>query len=302
MAAVHDTREVTRFSPRHLAFVVPLIVLHLACGAVFIVGTSRVAMQVLVITILAQMFGITIGYHRLLAHRSFKTSRPFQFILALLGTLAGQNGPLWWVGHHRHHHQYADQEDDLHSPRRGFLWSHVGWLFSPRCVPVQTGLVADLAQMGELRLLQQYGYVIPLGYAMLLYGLGDMWRRFDPAAGTSGLQLVIWGSVLSTVWVYHIVWCIGSIGHRYGTRPFPTRDDSRNNLFLSLLLLGDGWHNNHHYCPYSAKVGFRWWEFDINYALLRLLACVGIVWDLQLPPRQAITSGGKTPWQREYHS
>ena len=132
MSSASGTTDVARFSPRHLLFVVPLILLHLACGLVFLVGISRVAIIVFVVTSAVQLFGITTGYHRLLAHRSFKTSRPFQFLLVLFGALAGQNGPLWWVAHHRHHHMHPDQEGDVHSPRAGFFWSHMGWLFSTR--------------------------------------------------------------------------------------------------------------------------------------------------------------------------
>src|SRR5688572_23617097 len=137
-------------SPRYIAFVVPLIMLHLGLGLVFLVGISPLAVAVFVASSTLQVIGITLGYHRLLAHRAFKTSRAFQFVLAMFGVLAGQNGPLWWVGHHRHHHRYADSEGDTHSPNRSFFWSHMGWLFSPTCVPVRWRLVADLARFPEL--------------------------------------------------------------------------------------------------------------------------------------------------------
>jgi stearoyl-CoA desaturase (delta-9 desaturase) len=279
---------VARLSARHLAFVGPLVVLHLACGLVFVVGTSRVAMLVFAITCAAQLVGLTMGYHRLLTHRSFKTSRWFQFMLALLGTLAGQNGPLWWVGHHLYHHRYADQEDDIHSPRAGLFWSHMGWLFSPHIIPIRYDLVTELARLPEMRLLQRFSSLVFLGYAGVLYLLGVACRRIDPAGGVSGVQLIVWGSVLGTVCIFHLVLCLGSVAHRYGTRPFPTQDDSRNNVMLALLLLGEGWHNNHHYCPASARMGFQWWEFDANYAILSLLARIGIVWDLKVPPPRAL--------------
>jgi len=286
MAAASDTAEVSRFSLRHIAFVVPLILLHLACGLVFVVGVSKLAMSAFLIASALQVFGITTGYHRLLAHRSFKTSRSFQFALALLGVLAGQNGPLWWVSHHRHHHRYSDRAGDVHSPQAGFFWSHMGWLFSPRCVRARTKLVADLDRLWELRLLERFYYLVNLAFVLLLYLSGEAWRYFDPAAGTNGFQLVIWGGVVSTVCVYHIIWSANSFCHRFGTRRFATRDDSRNNFVVSLLTFGDGWHHNHHYCPYSVRHGFRWWEIDINYAILRLFAFLGIVWDLKLPPKR----------------
>ena len=285
MATIVDAPEhVARFSPRHLTFVVPLILLHAGCGLVFVVGYSPLAVTVFLVTGVLQLFGITAGYHRLLAHRSFKTSRPGQFVITLFGTLAGQNGPLWWVGHHRYHHKHSDGETDVHSPRLGLFWSHMGWLFSPRSIPPRKGLVADLEQFPELRLLDRWGYVVIVGYALLIYGLGEAWRSLHPGAGTSGVQLVVWGSVLSTVCVYHCVWSANSVCHRFGTRRFATRDDSRNNFLVSLLTFGDGWHHNHHYYPASARHGFRWWEIDVDYAILRVLAWLGIVWDLKLPP------------------
>jgi stearoyl-CoA desaturase (Delta-9 desaturase) len=281
--------EVTRFSTRHIAFVLPLILLHLGCGLAFVIGMSEAAVATFLFSIAIQLFGVTTGYHRLLAHRSFKTSRQFQFVLALFGVLAGQNGPLWWVGHHRHHHRYSDREEDTHSPQRGFFWSHMGWLFSPGCVRVRRRLVADLARCSELVLLERYSYAVNLGYALLLYLCGEVWRAVDSDAGTSGGQLVIWGAVVSTVCVYHAVWSANSFCHRYGSRRYPTRDDSRNNFIVSLLTLGDGWHHNHHHCPYSARHGFRWWEIDVNFAILRLLARLGVVWDLRMP-RERIAS------------
>jgi stearoyl-CoA desaturase (delta-9 desaturase) len=270
-----------------LAFVLPLILLHLGCGLVLVVGASGAAVTVFVLTAVIQVFGITTGYHRLLAHRSFRTSRAFQLVLAVLGALAGQNGPLWWVSHHRHHHRYADERHDAHSPREGFFWSHMGWLFSPRCVRVRRELVTDLLRLPEMRLLERYYYVLVLGYAAFLYALGEAWSRLEPAAGTSGPQLVVWGSVVGTVAAYHAIWSANSVCHRFGTRRFPTRDDSRNNPIVALVTLGDGWHHNHHYCPYSARHGFRWWEVDVNYGILRGLAWIGLVWDLKLPPRRA---------------
>jgi len=282
--------EVRRFSARHLAFISPLVLIHLACGLVFVVGVSRVGIIVFVVTGVTQLVGLTMGYHRLLSHRSFKTSRGFQFVLALLGTLAGQNGPLWWVAHHIHHHRSADRDDDIHSPRAGLFWSHIGWLFSPRIIPVRHELVPHLARLPEIRLLQQYSFAVPLVYGLALYLLGAAWQLIDPGAGVSGLRLVVWGPVLSTVCVYHGVLSLGSIAHRYGARPFPTPDDSRNNVALGWLLLGEGWHNNHHFCPSSARMGFRWWEIDPNYAMLRLLVRIRIVWDLKAPPREAIRS------------
>ena len=167
----------------------------------------------------------------------------------------------------------------------------MGWLFSPRCVPVQRQLVQDLERFRELRLLERYYYVFNLGYVLLLYAAGEAWRAFDPLTGTSGVQLVVWGGIVSTVFVYHCIWSANSVCHRYGTRRFATRDNSRNNLLVSLFTFGDGWHHNHHYYPSSARHGLRWWEVDINFAILRVLAWLGIVWELNVPPKQVRTRG-----------
>jgi stearoyl-CoA desaturase (Delta-9 desaturase) len=274
-------------SPRHIVFVTPLILLHLACGLVAFVGVSKPAVAVFFCASSVQIFGITVGYHRLLAHRAFKTSRAFQFVLALCGVLAGQNGPLWWVGHHRHHHRYADRDRDTHSPRRGLFWSHMGWLLSPACVPGRRELVPDLARFPELAWLDSYSYLANFAHATLLYLAGEGWRAIDPSAAVSGWQFVVWGVVLSTVWSYHGIWSANSVCHRFGSRRYPTRDDSRNNLVVALWIFGDGWHHNHHRYPRSARHGLRWWEIDVNYAVLVLLSRIGLVWGLRLPPQPA---------------
>jgi len=276
----------------------PLIILHGACLLVFVVGMTPAAVAVFAITCILQIFGITAGYHRLLAHRAYRTSRWFQFILTLLGVLAGQNGPLWWVGHHRHHHRHSDSEKDVHSPRAGLFWSHMGWLFSPDCVPLKTAMVADLKRIPEIRLLEMYYYLFNFGFAGFLFLAGEIYSWLDPTSGVTGVQLLVWGSVLSTVCAYHAIWSANSICHRFGTRCFPTGDDSRNNVIVAFFTLGDGWHNNHHYCPSSARHGFRWWEFDINYIILRGLALLGLVWDLKTPPRRAYRTSS-TPSGRE---
>jgi stearoyl-CoA desaturase (Delta-9 desaturase) len=284
---IHKTNDVARFSARHMAFVVPLLLLHLACFLVFALGWSPVAVVVFAVTAFLQVFGITAGFHRLLAHRSYRTSRPFRFLMACLGVLAGQNGPLWWVAHHRHHHSHADREGDTHSPRAGFFWSHMGWLCSPAAISPRHDLVRDLARLPEMRFLERYYYGVTLGYAAALYAVGE-------TLGIDGWQLVLWGSVMSTVFTNHAIWSANSICHRFGARRFSTRDDSRNNVFVTLVTLGDGWHHNHHYCPSSARHGFLWWEIDINYALLRLLAALGIVWDLKLPPARVYRARSTT--------
>lgn len=288
-AETSDGDAVGLLSPRHIAFILPLILLHLGCGLVFLVGVTPLAVAVFFISSAIQVVGITLGYHRLLAHRSFKTSRIFQLVLASLGVLAAQNGPLWWVAHHRHHHRHSDTERDTHSPCQSFFWSHMGWLFSPACVPVRRRLVGDLARFPELVQLERYFYLVNFGYSGLLYVCGEASRALAPIAGSSGLQFCVWGMIVSTVWVYHAIWSANSICHRFGFRRYPTADQSRNNFIVALLILGDGWHHNHHYCPTSARHGFRWWELDINFAILYVLSRCGLVWDIRVPPPGVIT-------------
>jgi stearoyl-CoA desaturase (delta-9 desaturase) len=164
----------------------------------------------------------------------------------------------------------------------------MGWLFSPHCVRVRRRLVADLARCSELVMLERYSYAVNLAYALLLYLCGETWRLLHDGDDAGGFQFVLWGTVLSTVCVYHAVWSANSFCHRVGSRRFSTPDNSRNNFIVSLFTLGDGWHHNHHYCPYSARHGFRWWEIDINFAILVVLARLGVVWDLRVPPERIV--------------
>jgi stearoyl-CoA desaturase (delta-9 desaturase) len=276
-------RRVAYFSLSHIAFILPIILLHLGCSLVLVAGVSEPALVVFLASSAIQLFGITTGYHRLIAHRSFKTSRQFQFALACFGVLAGQNGPLWWVSHHRHHHRHSDRQEDIHSPNRGLFWSHMGWLFSPKCVHVRLEFVTDLSRVPELVWLERHSFIINLSYAVLLYLCGEAWHACFLHSSVDGFQFVIWGSALSKVCVYHAVWSANSICHRYGRCQYKSGDNSRNNFLVALFTLGDGWHHNHHYCPRSARHGFRWWEVDINFAILSLLSYLGIVWDLRVP-------------------
>jgi stearoyl-CoA desaturase (delta-9 desaturase) len=221
-----------------------------------------------------RMFVVTAAYHRYFSHRAFKTSRAFQFLLALGAQSAAQRGVLWWASHHRWHHKHSDSEQDIHSPgRRGFWHSHVGWVVGPDWDRTDMSLVSDLAKYRELRFLDRdIINMIPttlLALAFLLIG------------GAHGL---VWGYFVSTVLVWHGSFAINSLAHVFGTRPYATSDDSRNNWLLALLTTGEGWHNNHHHYQSSANQGFRWWQIDVTYYLLRLMAMCGLIWDLRRPP------------------
>ncbi len=264
--------------------IVPFIGLHLACLGVFFVGWSWVAVGVFMVSYLIRMFAITAFYHRYFAHRSFRTSRPVQFAFALIGASATQRGPLWWAAHHRHHHKSADQAADPHAPRHGFWWSHMGWFLSRRHFATDHGQIPDLVKFPELRWLDRYDLAVPVIYAALLFALGVGLGRVAPGLGTSGWQMLVWGYFLSTVVLIHVTLTINSLAHVWGKRRYATRDDSRNNAFLALLTLGEGWHNNHHHFPGAARQGFFWWEIDLSFYVLKVMSWVGLVYDLKPVP------------------
>jgi stearoyl-CoA desaturase (delta-9 desaturase) len=257
-----------------VGYLLPFVLIHLGAGAALVQGVSESGVLLLGVVFGLQGFGITAGYHRYFSHRSFKTSRGFQLVLAILGTLAVQKGVLWWVANHRRHHRFTDTEGDPHSPRDGLLWSHVGWFLSPGLAATDRELVRDLASRPELEWLDVHFVVPPIVLALGLFA----------AFGATGL---LWGFFLSTTAAWHLTYAVNSLGHRRGSRRFATADDSRNSFALALFTFGEGWHNNHHRFPSSARQGIRWWEIDPTYYALCLLARLGIVWDLVEPPASA---------------
>lgn len=284
--AVPDSGE---SSPERIDWVrvVPFIGLHVACVGVIWVGFSWFALAMAVALYAVRMFAITGFYHRYFSHKAFKTSRPLQFVFAVLGAASVQRGPLWWAAHHRNHHRFSDTERDVHSPiTRGFFFSHMGWFLTNRGFHTDRSVIKDLNRFPELRLLDRFDILVPVLLAAALFGLGAWLERAAPGLGTSGPQLLVWGFFISTVVLFHATVTINSLAHRWGTRRFATRDNSRNNLLLALLTFGEGWHNNHHHFPGSARQGFRWWEVDFTYYGLRAMAALGLVWDLKPVPQQ----------------
>lgn len=256
-----------------------MVGVHLAALLVFAVPFAWKWVGLCAILYVVRMFGITAGYHRYFSHRSYKTSRAFQFVLAVLGILSMQKGPLWWAAIHRHHHQHSDHDPDHHSPSlKGFFWAHVGWVLSPDHEGTDLDRVRDFAKYPELRWLDRWYAVPGVVLAVVMFLIG-------------GLGALAWGFFLSTVLVWHGTFAINSLTHIFGTRRYPTTDNSRNSLILALITLGEGWHNNHHYYKASTRQGFFWWEIDISYYLLRGLALVGLVWDLKEPPKRLLETG-----------
>lgn len=264
---------------------IPFILLHLACLFCFWVGVSYTAVFMAAFLYGLRMFAITGLYHRYFSHKTFKTNRYWQFIFAFLGATATQRGALWWASHHRHHHRYSDEAEDLHSPiQHGFWWSHMGWFLSPSHFNLQRDKIKDLIKYPELRFLNRFDILPPIMLAIGLFYLGKYLSIHYPSLHTSAWQLVIWGYFISTVAVFHATCCINSIAHRFGKRDYPTRDESRNNFWLALITLGEGWHNNHHYSPGSVRQGFKWWQIDITYYILFALSKLGIIYDLRPLP------------------
>ena len=271
--------------------VIPFLAVHLTCLFVFVVGWSPVAIIMCLAMFWLRMFAITAFYHRYFSHRSFKANRFWQFIFAILGASAAQRGPLWWASHHRKHHKHSDEEDDLHSPKNGFWWSHVGWFTCEQAFKTDYSVIKDWAKFPELRFINRFDILVPFLFACAIYGLGEFLNVYFPELQTNGWQMLIWGFFISTVMLAHSTFTINSLCHIWGKRRFTTNDDSRNNLFLAILTLGEGWHNNHHRFPASAKQGFYWWEIDISYYVLKVMSWLGIIYDLKIVPLRILEEG-----------
>lgn len=269
--------------------VAPLLALHLtALIGIFIFNVALVDILVAVTLYCIRMFGITAFYHRYFAHKTFKTGRVNQFFWALVAASSGQRGPLWWAAHHRVHHRHTDEQDDPHNAERGFWWSHMGWFLCDKNFATRTDQIKDFARFPELVWLDRFDVAAPAALALLVYLVGVGLEIFVPQAGTTGLQLLFWGFLISTLALLHATLAINSMAHRFGHRSFDTPDGSRNSLLLSLLTLGEGWHNNHHHYCGSVRQGFHWWQIDVSYYLLRAMARLGLVWDLREPPPRVL--------------
>ena len=255
---------------------IPFVLIHLSCIAAIWTGITWQALAICVTLYWLRIFAIGAGYHRYFSHRAYSTSRAFQFILALLAQTTAQKSVLWWASKHRHHHLHSDTDQDVHSPRhKGFIYSHLGWIFARKHDLPDFAKIADLTRYPELMWLHK----LELLPAIALGGLCFL------LAGWSGLVV---GFIWSTVLVYHATFCINSLAHVRGSKRYVTGDNSRNNWLLAVFTMGEGWHNNHHAYQSSVRQGFRWWEIDPTYYLLRALSWIGLVWDLKTPPEQVL--------------
>ncbi|MBE7538233.1 MAG: acyl-CoA desaturase [Opitutaceae bacterium] len=274
--------------------VMPFVALHLGCFGAFWVGVSPVALASAVALYFIRMFAVTGVHHRYFSHRTYATSRVGQFLLAVFAGTTVQRGSLWWAYHHRHHHQHSDTPEDAHSPHvHGFWWSHIGWITSRRNFPTDYSRIRDLAKFKELVWLNRFDLVVPVLFAASIFLSGVLMERYAPELGTNGLQMLVWAFFISTTALFHGTACINSMAHLMGRRRFKTDDDSRNSFILSLITLGEGWHNNHHRYQSSTRNGFYWWEIDITYYGLKLLSWTGLIWGLKAVPQSVLDEGAR---------
>lgn len=277
------------------AVIVPFLGLIVAGYLSWGRGFHRVELGLLAGLYVLTGLGITVGFHRLFTHRSFETRRPIEVLLAIFGSMAVQGTLLEWVARHRRHHQHSDRPDDPHSPHqhgggmlgllRGAWHAHIGWAFA-RNRPNLSHYVKDLQQDSLLRLVSALfpvwvvlGLLIPAAAGGLLTG-----------SWTGAWTGLLWGGLVRICLVHHVTWSINSVCHLWGTRPYPVADQSRNNLVFGVLALGEGWHNNHHTFPTSARHGLRWWQVDLSYYVIRTLALTGLAWNVRLPAARAALS------------
>ncbi|RDI46492.1 acyl-CoA desaturase [Aquicella lusitana] len=267
----------------------PFILVNLGCLLVFWVGFSWVAFITAAVLYFVRLFSIGAFYHRYFSHKTYKTNRFWQCIFAMIGSSSAQRGPLWWAAHHRQHHMVSDEPADAHSPvQHGFFWSHVGWFLSKKHYYYNPERVKDLARYPELVFLDRYDNLMPTVLFISLFVAGFLMHKFAPGLGTSAGQMIVWGFCISTIALFHTTVTINSVSHVIGKKRFATKDNSRNNFLLALLTFGEGWHNNHHYYPATARQGFVWWEIDITYYVIKLMELLGIVWDVKGVPRSVL--------------
>jgi stearoyl-CoA desaturase (delta-9 desaturase) len=259
------------------ALTVPFWGVHiLAIVGLAITGFSWLGALLCLALYIPRMFFVTGAYHRYFSHRSYKTSRWFQFLLALGATMTAQKGVLWWAAHHRVHHKLSDLPGDLHSVKQsGFWWSHMGWILARDLEGTDQSRIRDFSKYPELRWLDRWWMLPPIAAGVLTFAIG-------------GFFALVWGFALCQVLCWHGTFTINSLSHLWGSRRYTTDDDSRNNPVLAMITMGEGWHNNHHHYQVAARQGFTWWEIDLTYYVLRALAAVGLVWDLHGVPEHVV--------------
>ena len=252
---------------------IAMVAFHIAAVAAFFYIDTGAIITAVVLYFVAGMLGIGMSYHRLLTHRSYKTPKWMEYFLTICATLALEGGPIFWVATHRVHHQKSDREGDPHTPREGGFWAHMGWILTGQGLHQETALLArytpDLAKDKFHVALTKWHWVPQVVVGVLLLAFG-------------GIPYVLWGMGVRTVFGLHTTWAVNSATHMWGSRRFATRDDSTNNWWVALLTFGEGWHNNHHAHPTSARHGLAWYELDLNWIGINTLKLFGLAWDIKV--------------------
>ena len=253
------------------------VLIHLGMFGAFWFTTWKAILLAFALHMVCGGIGICVGYHRLLTHRSFKTPNFIEYFLAVAGAMCLQGAPIEWVAMHRKHHQHSDTDGDPHSAREGFWWSHALWvLWVPSRTQwdsIMSRYAPDLLRVPFYRFLNKTHYLFAVVMALALYAIG-------------GWPFVIWGMFIRLVVTYHATWLVNSASHAFGYQSFKVKDLSTNCWWVAMVSNGEGWHNNHHAFPSSARHGLRWWEFDASYVLIRALSMVGLAWDLRVPTEE----------------
>ena len=247
---------------------------HVGAIAAFFFFSWKALALAVVLWWISGSWGIGMGYHRLLTHRGYKTYKPIEYFLTFCGTLALEGGPMFWVATHRVHHQNTDVDGDPHSPRDGGFWSHMGWIITGRVLHNHSSAlnpyVPDLRKDKFHVFISRWHWlpITILGIVILAFG---------------GVQYLLWGIFLRTVIGLHATWLVNSATHMWGKQRFLTGDTSKNSFWVAMLTFGEGWHNNHHAQPQSAKHGFAWYEVDMNWMGIAVLRTLGLAWDVKMP-------------------
>jgi sn-1 stearoyl-lipid 9-desaturase len=252
--------------------IIALVIFHIGAVCAFLPGlfSWKAVGVALLLHWITGGLGITLGWHRLLSHRSFQVPKLLEYFFALCGTLALQGGILWWVGLHRHHHLHSDEDVDHHDSKKGFLWSHVRWMCFE--VPAESDIprfTKDIADDRFYQFLNKYFFPLQVVLGVVLYAIG-------------GWSFVFWGVFARLVIVYHCTWLVNSATHKFGYRNFETTDNSTNCWWVAITTYGEGWHNNHHAYQYSARHGMKWWEIDITWMTIQVLQFLGLATKVKL--------------------
>lgn len=244
-----------------------VVSVHVGAAAAPLHATPAAVAAFVVAYFVTGCLGITCCYHRLLCHRSYRVPLPLEYLFAVFGVLAVQGDPIEWVSVHRHHHTHSDVVGDPHSPRDGFWWAHVGWVFSQ--YPPQSN-VSDLHRSAFYRFLARANVPIVIGSAAITYAAG-------------GLAVFLWAFCFRVAFVWNCTWLVNSACHVTGSRPYQTSDNSRNTWWVALLAWGEGWHASHHAFPSSARHGMEWWQLDVTWCVISAMRAIGLAWSVRLP-------------------